>query len=252
MKVGRRGFTLIELLVVIGIMALLMAILFPALRRARLAAERVQCASNMRTIGQAIFGYCAQYKGVAPTKGATAAYPYEWNKAKLVEPLARYGATLKVLACPSQELFNPPYDQWVGHMSPNDYLVNYMYLIGLADAGKWYEKPPTAAPLKITKKPVRLMVVDMNLYFAQGDNGFNVYGPVPSVRWFYSNHATRNRFDPNREELKRFVKGSNRLYSDGHVDWVGPAQMGRGDQLITTAINSARYSHSGDERPYYW
>ena len=254
------AFTLIELLVVIGIIGLLMAILFPALRKARIAALRVQCASNMRVIGQAIIAYSNQHNGRAPTKGAHKEYPYEWNKVSIVNPLMRYGLTLRVLSCPSQELFNPPYDQWVGHMSPDDYLVNYMYLVGLADSetlaggfnGKWYEKVPTAAPFKLAKKPVRIMLTDMNLYYAAGDNGFDVYGPVPNVRWFYSNHATRNGFDPTRQDVKTFVKGSNRLYSDGHVEWVLPAQMGREDRPISIQIDSARYSHQDDSRPYYW
>jgi len=62
----KSGFTLVELLVVIGIIALLISILLPALNRAREAANTVKCAANQRSVMQAILTFNAE-RGVLPT-----------------------------------------------------------------------------------------------------------------------------------------------------------------------------------------
>ncbi len=62
----KRAFTLVELLVVIGIIAVLISVLLPALNRARGAARTIVCASNMRQIGQATFLYVNDNKGLLP------------------------------------------------------------------------------------------------------------------------------------------------------------------------------------------
>ena len=62
----RAGFTLIELLVVISIIALLIALLLPALARAKSLALQIECASNMRQIGVAMDEYANEYRGMYP------------------------------------------------------------------------------------------------------------------------------------------------------------------------------------------
>jgi prepilin-type N-terminal cleavage/methylation domain-containing protein/prepilin-type processing-associated H-X9-DG protein len=62
----RGGFTLIELLVVIAVIALLMAILLPALGRAREQGKATRCLSNLKQIGIAMHAYAADYNYLLP------------------------------------------------------------------------------------------------------------------------------------------------------------------------------------------
>jgi prepilin-type N-terminal cleavage/methylation domain-containing protein len=62
----RHGFTLVELLVVIGIIALLISILLPALNKARDSATRTKCLSNVRQLGIGLKVYAAEFRDACP------------------------------------------------------------------------------------------------------------------------------------------------------------------------------------------
>ncbi len=110
-KAKRRGFTLVELLVVIGIIALLIAMLLPALNRAREAAKSVQCVGNLRQIGLAVALYANQSKGWLPPFRTTQTtdkcpapyYPYYFQ----FLPAMYQSENSKVWKCPSDN-FNIP------------------------------------------------------------------------------------------------------------------------------------------------
>jgi len=124
----RRAFTLVELLVVIAIIALLIAILLPALSRAREAANRAVCASNMRQLGIAFLTYHADFKGflpcaandpgcVNPTRAWVAWYAPDHYSGSLIAPYLGKNMGRRILLCPS--------DTSVGQRTyPFSYTVN--------------------------------------------------------------------------------------------------------------------------------
>ena len=101
-----RAFTLVELLVVIGIIAMLIAILLPALNRAREEANKIKCLANQRQIGMAYLMHAAEHRNYVPTAGLihqpyNATPPGLRDSAKVKYMYYREGATERPLPMPA-------------------------------------------------------------------------------------------------------------------------------------------------------
>ena len=83
------AFTLVELLVVIGIIALLIGILMPALSTARRQANTIRCAANLSDIGRAMQQYANDYRGRIP-RGYDYFGAYQAGRILWAEALSRY------------------------------------------------------------------------------------------------------------------------------------------------------------------
>jgi prepilin-type N-terminal cleavage/methylation domain-containing protein len=114
MRAMRRGFTLIELLVVIAIIAILAALLFPVFARAKAAAKKTACISNLRQIGDAIVLYMNDYDDVFPhaLDASDKWAPQIWNSQPafqaeipnmplMSEALQPYAKNKDIFHCPS-------------------------------------------------------------------------------------------------------------------------------------------------------
>jgi prepilin-type N-terminal cleavage/methylation domain-containing protein/prepilin-type processing-associated H-X9-DG protein len=134
-----RAFTLIELLVVIAIIAILAAMLLPALGSAKEAGKRIACLNNMRQLSLSAQMYVDDNHGFYPARSETNRWPnvfYDY-----------YGKNVKMLICPTDRLSPPPITTGsspsnnVADASPRSYLINGWndYFGGLNDGDSMKE-----------------------------------------------------------------------------------------------------------------
>jgi len=96
---AKSGFTLIELLVVIGIISILSAMLFPVVHRAKEAARKTSCISNLRQLGMAAHMYSQDWDEWLP-RDHHACNSSTTHK-RLVQQIQPYIENMDVLYCPS-------------------------------------------------------------------------------------------------------------------------------------------------------
>ncbi|ARN56733.1 type II secretion system protein G [Sedimentisphaera salicampi] len=257
------GFTLIELLVVISIIALLMAILMPALGKARKQARYTVCASNQRSIVTATLTYAANndhsfMKNQLYYRGEWIDYtiPYEWS-VTLVDRLLPYiGEDKDVISCPGNNSIyqKPVRPVWDQSGEQRMWATSLLYLPGLYDPQDpegWNDRNPKAALPKVEKNDSdALITTDWNIYNA--NEGWGNVNHAEGGSKFGSIETSSG--DYRLEDILRAIEGANRGYIDGHVERVDPEVMGTDNKpVMSDEGRKGHYSHSsGNSRPYFW
>lgn len=188
----RQRFTLIELLVVVTIIAVLVSLLLPAMKKAKDAAKMVQCVSNVRQCGIAVTSYAGDYDMCLPPVYQSDYYSYKW---------ASNDTTL-------------PHCMW-STSSPGRCARSYPF----SNGGEWYNTG-------LWKMLFPAYVQTEKIFFCPGrpedNNGYEVYkkrgyGVKSSYWWMMRSPTFANNYPKPRKLFEDDVLGRS---SYGGAEWL--------------------------------
>lgn len=206
-------FTLIELLIVISIIAILAAMLLPALTRSKDMGRRISCTSNLKQISCGIQMYVNDNNGWMPTgnlPGSNTAWYLDGSIGSYVKPMTYHDnkvGTVFYCNSDSRKLLNGGAD-YINTF--NYYVSNYGYAI------KWSVgyQASFLRPDNITRPSKKIIITDAVQYCVSWSRVY-LYGMSDSYSVSYSLASSDFYFLP----ISRHLGGFNALCIDSHVDY---------------------------------